>query len=66
MKAEIFSYARSRGIFAGIAVDGGRLAPYQKAISSFYGTRIYPERILFDHEVPEVPQPAKDFLAVLP
>ncbi len=65
-KAEIYSYARSRGIFAGLSLEGARLAPDQKAIRRYYGKRIFPETILFDHEVPWVPEEAQEFLAVLP
>ncbi len=65
-KAEIYSYARSRGLFAGLSLEGARLAPDQKAIRRYYGKRIFPETILFDHQVPWVPEEAKEFLAVLP
>ena len=65
-KAEIYSYARSRGLFAGLSLEGTRLAPHQKAIRRYYGRRIFPETILFDHDVPRLPAEAREFLAVLP
>ncbi len=66
LKAEIISYARSRGLFAGLSLEGARLAPDQKAIRRYYGKRIFPEVILFDHDVPSVSEEGREFLAVLP
>jgi lipid-binding SYLF domain-containing protein len=37
MRAEILSYSRSRGIFAGLALDGAVLKPDRKAVHSVYG-----------------------------
>jgi lipid-binding SYLF domain-containing protein len=37
LKAEIYSYARSRGLFAGISLDGSVLAIDTKANAVFYG-----------------------------
>ena len=65
LEAEIYSYARSRGLFAGIAVEGARLAPHQKSIDAFYGDRLWPEEVLFKETV-AVPPAAKEFLAALP
>ncbi|NNC24004.1 lipid-binding SYLF domain-containing protein [Salinisphaera sp. USBA-960] len=36
MKAEIYSYSRSRGLFAGVAIDGGRISIDQDANWLFY------------------------------
>jgi lipid-binding SYLF domain-containing protein len=36
-EAEIYSYSRSRGIFAGISLDGSELKLDEKANQSFYG-----------------------------
>lgn len=66
LKAEIYAYARARGLFAGVSIDGSRLAVDQKAIRAYYGQRIFPERILFDREVPKTTPAAKAFLEVLP
>jgi lipid-binding SYLF domain-containing protein len=38
LKAEIYSYARSRGLFAGISLDGSVLAIDTGANAAFYGT----------------------------
>lgn len=65
-RAEIYAYARSRGLFAGLSIEGGTLTVNQKAIKEFYGERIWPEEILFEHEVPRLPDEAKVFMEVLP
>jgi len=55
VKAEIYSYAKSRGLFAGVALDGARIAIDQKATNRFYGDRLWPEQILFEDQVSNVP-----------
>jgi lipid-binding SYLF domain-containing protein len=66
LDAEIYSYAKSKGLFAGIALEGARLAPDPKAIQSYYGEAVSPEAILFEHKAPKFPESARAFLAVLP
>ncbi len=65
-RAEIYAYARSRGLFAGLSIEGGTLTINQKAIKQFYGKRIWPEEILFEHAVPTVPDEARVFMEALP
>lgn len=65
-RAEIYSYAKSRGLFAGIALDGAHLAPHKKATSAYYGETTWPDQVLFDHQVPSVPDEALNLLAELP
>jgi lipid-binding SYLF domain-containing protein len=38
LKAEIYSYARSRGLFAGLAVEGSVLQLAEKANAAYYGS----------------------------
>ena len=52
LNAEIYSYARSRGLYAGIALNGARVAADKDANEAFYGSRIEPRRILMDRDVP--------------
>lgn len=66
LKAEIYSYAKSRGLFAGISLEGARLAPNQKWIQAYYGRRLWPESILYEDAVGSPPREARAFLAVLP
>jgi len=37
MEAEVYSYSRSRGLFAGISINGASLSIDKTAISNFYG-----------------------------
>jgi SH3 domain-containing YSC84-like protein 1 len=46
MRAEILSYSRSRGVFAGISLEGASLAPDKKANEIVYGRRVEPTAIL--------------------
>lgn len=65
-KAEIYASARSRGLFAGVSIEGAHMSIYQKAIHNYYGKRIWPEDILFEHQVPMLPAEAKAFMEALP
>lgn len=40
MEAEVYSYSRSRGLFAGISINGSNLGIDKKANSNFYGSDI--------------------------
>jgi len=42
MKAEIYSYSRSRGLFAGLALDGSALQIDPRANSAYYGSALAP------------------------
>jgi SH3 domain-containing YSC84-like protein 1 len=46
MKAEILSYSRSRGAFAGIAIEGGTLRPDGGANQNLYGRELSARRIV--------------------
>ncbi|WP_017463111.1 lipid-binding SYLF domain-containing protein [Dyella ginsengisoli] len=60
MKAEIYSYSRSRGLFAGVALDGSVLRIDYDANAAVYGAGITPRRI-FEGGVSNVPGPVVDF-----
>lgn len=66
LKAEIYSYAKSRGLYAGMSVEGARLAPHQKSIDKYYGQRLWPDQVLFEGQAPAVPSESREFLAELP
>ena len=66
LEAEIYSYARSKGLFAGLSLDGARLAPDSKAILELYGEPVAAKAILFDQQVPRRPKAAEQFLEALP
>ena len=60
LKAEIYSYSRSRGLFAGVALDGSALRIDYDANASIYGSGVTPRRI-FEGGVSQVPGPVVDF-----
>ena len=51
MRAEILSYSRSRGLFAGISLEGSTLRPDNKANARIYGRKITARTILLGHKV---------------
>ncbi len=60
MKAEIYSYSRTRGLFAGVALDGSVLRIDYDANAAVYGAGVTPRRI-FEGGVSNVPGPVVDF-----
>ncbi len=60
LKAEIYSYSRSRGLFAGAALDGSALTIDNDANQSVYGQGVTARRI-FDGGVGNVPDAVVDF-----
>lgn len=64
-KAEVFSYSRSRGIFAGVALEGAGVTMDRVANASFYGSSsITPEQI-FAGSGNAVPAVANTFVQIL-
>lgn len=53
-KAEILSYSRARGLFAGIALDGSALSIDFEANQDVYGSKVTP-RMLFENRVSNAP-----------
>lgn len=60
MQAEIYSYSRSRGLFAGVSLDGAALRIDDDADAAIYGPGITPRRI-FEGGVSDVPAPVVHF-----
>ena len=64
-KAEVFSYSRSRGIFAGVALEGAGITMDRVANAAFYGSSsITPEQI-FASSGNAVPAVANNFVQIL-
>jgi lipid-binding SYLF domain-containing protein len=51
LRAEILSYSRSRGLFAGISLSGSTLRPDNGANKKLYGRNISAHDIVFNNEV---------------
>jgi lipid-binding SYLF domain-containing protein len=64
MTAEILSYSRSKGLFAGIDVSGGVLRPDEDANKATYGAGATPSTILATREMSAPPEAAA-FLSAL-
>jgi lipid-binding SYLF domain-containing protein len=64
MRAEILSYSRARGLFAGISLAGSTLRPDNGANKNLYGKEVSAKSIVFEKAVP-VPDCAKELLATL-
>lgn len=60
LKAEIYSYSRSRGLFAGVALDGSVIRIDHRANQAIYGRGITPRRV-FAGGVSNVPGAIVDF-----
>jgi SH3 domain-containing YSC84-like protein 1 len=65
MNAEMLSYSRSQGLFAGIDISGGVLKPDKDANADLYGTRIDAREILTGgtHPIPAGGRSFTDALA---
>lgn len=64
LRAEILSYSRARGLFAGISLAGSTLRPDNSANKNLYGKDVSARSIVFSHSVPAPPS-AKLLLATL-
>ena len=54
LHAEILSYSRARGVFAGVSLEGATLRPGHKANEKIYGRRVEPKQVL----AAQVPAPS--------
>lgn len=55
LRAEILSYSRARGLFAGISLAGSTLRPDNGANENLYGKKVSAKDIVFNHAVPMPP-----------
>ena len=64
MRAEVLSYSRARGLFAGISLEGSTVRPDNDANERVYGKKVEAESIIFKGAV-AVPPPAQQLIASL-
>jgi lipid-binding SYLF domain-containing protein len=64
MQSEIYSYARSRGFFAGVSIDGGVLSMDRKANGEYYQGESNAAKILTDTTIP-APVSGRRFIETL-
>jgi lipid-binding SYLF domain-containing protein len=64
MRAEILSYSRSRGLFAGISLEGSSLRPDNDASSDVYGRKITAKEIVLGGKA-SIPESGQHLVRVL-
>jgi len=64
MKAEMLSYSRSRGLFAGVSVSGMTLRVDGDANENLYGGKVRPQQILNGEGI-TMPEEAKPLIATI-
>jgi lipid-binding SYLF domain-containing protein len=64
MSAEMLSYSRSQGVFAGVSLSGATLGPDSGANENLYGKKVSAVEIVQKHAVP-VPASAHELLGIL-
>ena len=64
LRAEILSYSRARGLFAGVSLDGSTLRPDKKANQKLYGKPMDAKAIVLQGEVAP-PTSALELLSIL-
>ncbi|MGA8075257.1 MAG: lipid-binding SYLF domain-containing protein [Candidatus Acidiferrales bacterium] len=64
MRAEILSYSRSRGLFAGISLEGTTLRPDDDASADVYGRKLTAREIVMGGNI-SVPKSGRHLVAVL-
>lgn len=64
MRAEILSYSRSRGLFAGISLEGTTLRPDDDASADVYGRKLTAREIVMGENI-SVPKSGRHLVAVL-
>jgi len=65
MRAEILSYSRSRGLFAGVSLSGTSLRPDDDANVEVYGRKLTARRIVTGTAI-KVPESGRRFVNALP
>ena len=66
LNAEIYTYAKSKGLFAGLSFAGARFSADGKSNALYYGRPVTVKQLLFEHKAPRVPEEAEEFRKALP
>jgi lipid-binding SYLF domain-containing protein len=65
LRAEILSYSRSRGLFAGVTVNGSTVRADLDANERFYGKRLDGPQLVLNDAVVESPAPVPEWIQTL-
>lgn len=66
LDAEIYSYARSKGLFAGLSIEGARVNADRKGNKRFYGRDPDPLDLVRESTAADMPAAAREFAQSLP
>jgi lipid-binding SYLF domain-containing protein len=61
LSSDVYIYAKDRGLFGGMSLEGVRIGASPKALRKYYGHYVWPGQILFEHDIPTVPPEAAEF-----
>ena len=64
MRSEVLSYSRSRGLFAGISLEGSTLRPDDDATADVYGRKLSAREIVLGGQI-SIPPSGRHLVAVL-
>ena len=64
LRAEILSYSRARGLFAGVSLEGSTIRPDNDANERIYGSKIPAKELVLTRDIP-VPAAAADMVSIL-
>jgi len=65
LRAEILSYSHSRGLFAGVTVNGSTVRADLDANERFYGKRLTGPQLVLDKTIVESPTPVPEWIQTL-
>lgn len=65
LTAQVYSYSRASGLFAGVALDGSALTIDNRSNESFYGRSGVLASEIIRSDAPAAPQPAQNFIAAI-
>ena len=65
LRAEILSYSRSRGLFAGVTVNGSTVRADLDANERFYGKRLDGPQLVLNDAIVESPAPVPEWIQTL-
>jgi lipid-binding SYLF domain-containing protein len=65
LRAEILSYSRARGLFAGVSINGSTVRADQDANERFYGKRLTGAQLVLDKTVVESATPVPEWIQTL-
>lgn len=66
MKADMYAFARSEGLFVGVSLEGSVIHPRASWNQQLYGQSITPENILIDRTIHTDSKPVADLIAAMP